>query len=370
MLQLSLGIAGTAKNTGKTTAMAAILQELRLQGVPLSLTSIGYDGEELDNITGLPKPRLWVEPGDILATAEKCVKASTAGLSVISDTAIATPLGKVMIVEVKRPGLVVTAGPNKRSAVKEVEALLKTLRPGAIIIDGALSRIAPMSATDGFILATGAARTPNIVKLSQETGAFARIAGLPVAPNAVELAERGITQVTLFDPRLTNLQSIPVTSLLTEADIAGLLYEPPPDGSQLYIPGIISKRAIDALKQVYKKQSRRLFLTFENSLKVLITDDPEATYQEINEMESLGIVTGVLKRVPLLAITVNPFYPEFRVKDNSYCKAFVDPIRLELAIKSQVHVPVCNVVRQGARGLVDTVLLNSRRWESPMTVTF
>lgn len=370
MLQLSLGIAGTAKNTGKTTAMAAILNELRLQGVPLSVTSIGYDGEEMDNITGLPKPRLWVEPGDIVATAEKCVKASTAGLTIIEDTNIATPLGKVIIAEVKRPGLIITAGPNKRSDVKVVEGLLKPLRPGIIIVDGALSRIAPMSATDGFILATGAARTPNIVRLSQETGAFARIAGLPVAPNAVELVERGVTQVTLFDPRLTDLQSIPVTSLLTEKDIEELLGELPPDGSQLYVPGIISKKAIDALKQRYKRQPGRLFLTFENSLKILITDDPEATYQEINEMENLGIVIGVLKRVPLLAITVNPFYPEFRVKDNSYCKAFVDPIRLELAIKSQANVPVFNVVRQGARGLVDTVLLNSRQWESPMTITF
>lgn len=369
-LSLSMGIAGTAKNTGKTTAMAAILNELRLQGVHLSITSIGYDGEEMDNITGLPKPRLWVEPGDILATAEKCIKASTAGLSIIEDTQIATPLGKVIIAEVKRPGLAITAGPNKRSDVKVIEGLLTRLRPGVIIVDGALSRIAPMAATDGFILATGAARTPNIVRLSQETGAFARIAGLPVAPHAVELVERGITQVTLFDQSLTELRSAPVTSLLTERDIEELLRELPPDGSQLYVPGIISKKAIDTLKKVYNGQSRRLFLTFENSLKVLMTDNPEAVYQEINEMENQGIIIGVLKRVPLFAITVNPFFPEFRVKDNSYCKAFVDPIRLELAIKSQANVPVYNVVRQGARGLVDNVLLNRRPWESPLTVTF
>ena len=141
MLQISLGIAGTAKNTGKTTTTAAIIQELRIRAIPLFITSIGYDGENLDNITRLPKPKLWVEPGDIIATAAKCFKFSTASFRMLEETEVCTPLGKVWIAEVKKAGLVVTAGPNKSSDVKIVSALLRRIGPGVILFDGALNRI-------------------------------------------------------------------------------------------------------------------------------------------------------------------------------------------------------------------------------------
>ncbi len=83
MLGLKLGLAGTAKNTGKTTTTAAIIQELRMRDIKFYLTSIGYDGENIDNITGLPKPKLRVKTGDIVATAEKCLLTSTAALQVL-----------------------------------------------------------------------------------------------------------------------------------------------------------------------------------------------------------------------------------------------------------------------------------------------
>jgi hypothetical protein len=119
ILQISLGIAGTAKNTGKTTTTtAAILQELRMRGVPLFITSIGYDGENLDNITGLPKPKLRVELGDIIATAAKCFKISTASFRMLAETEVCTPLGKVWIAEVKKPGLAVTAGPGGKVRIQ------------------------------------------------------------------------------------------------------------------------------------------------------------------------------------------------------------------------------------------------------------
>jgi hypothetical protein len=56
---LVVGIAGTAKNTGKTTTLSAIMGEARKEpALVLGLTSIGYDGEGFDNVTGLPKPRI------------------------------------------------------------------------------------------------------------------------------------------------------------------------------------------------------------------------------------------------------------------------------------------------------------------------
>ncbi|MBU4562316.1 hypothetical protein KKB17_02785, partial [bacterium] len=54
-----LGILGTAKNTGKTTTTSALLEIANNKNLSVGITSIGYDGEDIDNITGLPKPRIF-----------------------------------------------------------------------------------------------------------------------------------------------------------------------------------------------------------------------------------------------------------------------------------------------------------------------
>jgi dethiobiotin synthetase len=157
-----IGIAGTAKNTGKTTASIAILQELFKTNISIGLTSIGYDGEDIDNITGLPKPSLFLKKGTTVATSEKCISGCTAQLDIIKTTNISTPLGKIIIAQVVKEGLVVIAGPNKSIELRCVLGLIRQMNCKLIIVDGALNRLAPMIETNGIILATGAARNTDI----------------------------------------------------------------------------------------------------------------------------------------------------------------------------------------------------------------
>ncbi|MBA7549071.1 hypothetical protein ES705_41544 [subsurface metagenome] len=56
-----LGILGTAKNTGKTTTTSTLLKIANNRNLSVGITSIGYDGEDVDNITGLPKPRIFTK---------------------------------------------------------------------------------------------------------------------------------------------------------------------------------------------------------------------------------------------------------------------------------------------------------------------
>lgn len=367
MLEMKLGIAGTAKNTGKTTTTAAVISELRRRGLPFYLTSIGYDGENIDNVTGLPKPKLRVEPGDVVATAERCIKASTASFSILCETQVRTPLGRILVARVEKEGLAVTAGPNKSSEVREVADILSRLGPGIMLFDGALNRIAPMVETDGFILATGASRTPDIPRLAQETERIWHIANLPTVPHALDITLRRPGAVTLFDADLAVLAQWPGASLLTEQDAAQTVEAAARGGAYLYIPGIIGERAFAYLAERAALLPRHLFLTFADPIKLLAFANPVAYYDWILALEEHGVLTGVLKRVPLLAVTLNPFFPEFRFDTSTYRPAFVDPIRLQVAVTEQVQVPVYNVMKQGVKGLLDTVLAQARPWEQPDT---
>lgn len=365
LLFLKLGIAGTAKNTGKTTATAAIMDELRLRNIPFYLTSIGYDGENLDNITGLPKPKLRLEPGDIVATAEKCVAASTATLKILAETAISTPLGKVLITQAKTRGLIVTAGPNKSTEVKALGEQFYRMGPGIAIFDGALSRIAPMSETNGFFLATGAAKTPQIPQLARETGLVWRLSNLPAVPNAASLAQQSFTQVTLVTEQGRVLRQLPMPSLLNSQHLEAVLTDDTPAGSTLIVPGIIQERALRRLRELWSRPSELLFLAFADAVKLLVGGDPAVTFALLEELNQSGVIAGVLHRTPLLAVTVNPFYPDYRVESKTYQPAFVDFARLQVSVSREVGVPVYNVVKHGAKGLVDLIQTNARPWENP-----
>lgn len=370
MFEIRLGIAGTAKNTGKTTTTAAVITELRRQAIPLYLTSIGFDGEDLDNVTGLPKPKLRVEPGDVVVTAAKCLAASTAIFSILEETDIRTPLGRILVTRVKKAGLAVTAGPNRSTEVEKIIRILNRFKPGITLFDGALNRIAPLVATDGFILATGAARTNDIPRLSQETACIWRLANLPTVPNAAALTERRPATVTLFDDNLCELAVLPAASILSEHDAAAIAAVAAKGGACLYVPGIIGERAFAYLAEKAGSLPRQLFLVLADPIKLLAFANPVAHYQWIEQLEQHGVFTFVLKRVPLLAITLNPFFPEFRYETATYRPAYIDPLRLQTAVSKQVNIPVYNIMKQGGRGLTDVIMANARKREHPLTTKF
>ena len=175
----SVGIAGTAKNTGKTTTLSMLMGRIRPDAsLTLGLTSIGYDGEYLDNVTGLPKPRIDVYPGMIAAVSERCLPFSRAKLEVLERTDVMTALGRIVIGRVVREGKLVVAGPGKGTELRGIMDKMARFGANLIIVDGALNRIAPFTEVDGLILATGASRTADIPRLAAETHRMLALFGL------------------------------------------------------------------------------------------------------------------------------------------------------------------------------------------------
>jgi hypothetical protein len=275
-----------------------------------------------------------------------------------------------MVMEVLAPGLVVTAGPNKSTEVRELSHILHQLGPGVTIFDGALNRIAPMAQTDGIILATGASKTPNIPLLAKETETIWRIANLPTVPRARELAALQFKTVTFLDEHFNVEKMTDRPSLLSENDVASMLPAQITRDSFLYIPGVISERALKELIAILKERPVPLNLAFADPIKLLVSSNTFAFFRLFEQLQEYHVFTGVVRPIPLLAVTVNPFYPEYRFDTKTYKPAYVDLRHLQVSVQRHIKTPVFNVVRQGPKSLVDIILAHAGLWTQSETVFF
>jgi len=337
---LIVGIAGTAKNTGKTTTMSSLLDEIkRVPGLSLGLTSIGFDGEDFDNVTGLPKPRIEVWPGTIAAIAERCRDICSAALEEIIRTDIVTPLGRVVIYRVAAPGKVVLAGANNRRELRKALDLMCDLAD-LIMVDGALNRIAPLVEADCLIFVTGAARFPEIDRLAEESRCIVEILSIPaLEPRGRTAAAGSVLAQSGFDTFLekcaaadsVNIQGVIAVQYLKElADLRGAGPKAPLKGKRLI---------------------------FEDPIKLLLAGDAAQVRELLWELSAgSGIEIGVVKTCRLLAMTVNPYYPKYCYSRSDYEAAYVDSGRLLDSVGGRAGIPCYDVVQQGAEGLFRIIM--------------
>ncbi len=163
-----IGIIGLAKNTGKTTTLNAIINQLKNSS--LGITSIGLDGESTDQIHFLPKPRIYVHEDMVVATTTLCLSQSSIDYEVIMNSKIMTALGEVLVIRVIKPGYVIVAGPTTNQELSQMIVLMKK-HVKHILIDGALNRLtfSAISHIDGIVLATGASVSPHMDKTLELT---------------------------------------------------------------------------------------------------------------------------------------------------------------------------------------------------------
>ena len=340
MKNLTVGIAGTAKNTGKTTTMSSIMGEIRKNPeISLALTSIGYDGESFDNVTGLPKPRIEVWPGNIVAIAENCKRLCSAELEDIRRTEIATPLGKVVVSRVTKAGKVLLAGANNARDLRFVLDFLRGLTD-LTIVDGAFSRIAPMVETDCLILVTGAARFTEIKRLAEDTRCIVDILCTPA------LAEQGKTEV--------------LGSILGQAGFEAFLKKCAAADS-INIQGVIALQYLKELAGSFGEVSgtglKGKRIIFNDPIKILLAGEALQVQRALNELSNIsGAAIGVAKTCKLLAMTVNPYYPKYRYNRADYEEAYVDSTELLASVSGSADIPCYDVVRQGGNELYKIIM--------------
>lgn len=313
-----LGIIGLSKNSGKTTTLNAILR--LYQHTTIGLTSIGLDGEDLDQVNFLPKPKIWVRKGMIVATASSCLDATEVVYKIIEETKMPSALGNILIVEIITDGYMVIAGPTTNKELNHVIKLMKKY-VDKIFIDGAFNRMtfANIEVIDGIILAAGAAESPDMEQTIKKTKMIVDLFNLKKStqfkksPTPSLIVQSSFGLYTFNNKKIETLKQV----------LKNINY----DVDWIYIKGAITAKYID----LFTKKMMRGFS--------LITDDPTKlliSHNEFSNISKLKINVSTIHTCPLVCVTINPFSPS----GNHYDKnEFLNEM------KKAIDLPVYNVMK-------------------------
>ncbi len=335
----SIGFAGTAKNTGKTTTASKVLSTLRENGQRIAVTSIGYDGENIDNVTGLPKPLYYLKAGDIIATAEQCLKVSkSTDYRLLETTGIQTILGEIQIVEIIENRTYTIAGPNRRTDLEQVLGRLSALHVDVTLIDGALNRIVPMICADGIVISTGASYDEDIAGTAQHIDGIAHLFTYNRLADA-----QGIKNIEL-QLQSGEMVTIPSTSLITDETFEAIRLYLNRDICRLTIPGACYPAMLARILENLPNDILMKEVVLGNPLFLIASGDPVEWKETLTKFEKRDIKVGYVETLPLMFVTVSPFYPRYLQKSHTYEPAYVDARDLLDEIKSRIpHVTVINV---------------------------
>ncbi|MHC1783667.1 MAG: hypothetical protein AB9891_13085 [Anaerolineaceae bacterium] len=355
---ITIGFAGTAKNTGKTTAALHMLGLVYNAGYGMALTSIGYDGENTDHVTGLPKPRYIGQAGMLIATAEKCLGYGDAQYEEEIRTGIHTLLGEIIVARVSRPGYVVLAGPNRRVDILPLIEILRGLETEIVFLDGALNRLAAMTMAEGIVLSTGAAFTENIDDIAAHAGAMESLFAYPQIPTLPGGLPNVVTWLAGIDEKV----ELPVGSVMDEAGmrmVSGWLS----DGGAgvLVVPGIFEPLLFAAMLKTLPQDLNQKAFAFHSPLHLLATGNPEIWQSNMRMLAERGARIHYMAPVPLTFLTVNPFYPKYLQKTARYVPEFVDKVELLRAVRAVVtHTLVVDVLQPPLPDLLSKFKLPER----------
>jgi hypothetical protein len=152
----SLVVVGTGKNVGKTVTLRAIYRACVQRNLVCGLTSIGRDGEAVDIVYALAKPRIWLDRQTVVATARDVLPRSPAS-EMLALSHHVTAAGPLAYARVRSAAHYELVGPPSASALRAVVGDLLALCP-RVLIDGAIDRIAALAgAQDAVVVACGAA---------------------------------------------------------------------------------------------------------------------------------------------------------------------------------------------------------------------
>ncbi len=340
-----LSLIGLAKNVGKTTATNHLLQMLLEHGLyearELGLTSLGLDGEATDAMTGLPKPRYVPQAGLLLATtAELLRQAESEGARFqrLQQLPGRTAIGPVVLARIEQPGRVVIAGPTLLRDLRFTLDRFSASGAKLGIVDGAINRLgaAAPTITDACILCVGAsiAATPALAA-RRSVEALKRLTIQRSARSDAYMNLQAQARLLCFRSDQPEMAAATFGGPTEPQTEARWIVEQMRDNEQVFyfLHGALTEELTRALLSQLPQQltDRRAEFIVEDATKIFchaIT---------LRRLAARGLEVRVARPIRILAITINPFTPEYSCSPQQ----FLDALLRELP---ENYPPVIDVI--------------------------
>ncbi|MCL2597671.1 MAG: hypothetical protein FWD66_08470 [Paludibacter sp.] len=329
LLHKSVSVVGMAKNTGKTETLNFILSSLQKQQKCVAVTSIGLDGEKIDQIFGTKKPEITIYQGMIFATVEKFFENRTFDAKILKIDNNKSVLGKIVLAQALQTGKVILSGAVDTQTLKRI--IKENVKFGADItlVDGATSRLslASPAVTDAMILATGAALSPDIESITRQTKFVVSLVGLPPAEKNLQKVLANPKKGLFCIDKNLQLIDLQIESVLIFDNIMNeKIFNIIKQNKMLFISGALNDKILNFI--ILNKLSDGFIFIVSDFTKLFISQ------QIYNIFTKKGGKICVLNNTNLLAITVNPTSPE------GYS---VNSEKLQITLRHQIDIPIFNV---------------------------
>ncbi len=322
-----ISIIGMDKNTGKTTSLNRLIEEIGDKKI-IGLSSIGRDGEEVDVVTSTAKPRIYVYPNTIIATARDCLQSCDITKEILYSTGFTTPMGEIIIVRALSAGYIDLAGASFNSQNKKVLEKMKKLGCELMILDGALSRSSSAIVSDGTILATGASLSKNMHTVVDKTTQLVETLSLPkvdpkLRDSILDLFEKHSLCVIDNDNTCTPIE---VTGIIDVQNKIKLVLSE--NTKAIAIKSAITDMFIENLIK-HRKSFKDIDCIALDGTKFFIS------HSNYKKSLACGIHFKIINPLNLLFVSYNPYSP----KGNYY----FDNQGFKDSLEQNISVPVINM---------------------------
>lgn len=346
----SISTIGLGKNVGKTETLNYILKKLIEDNLIVGVTSIGIDGEVVDQVTATSKPEIIIPKGGLFITSEMHYKRKRFQSEILEVSVKTTPLGRLVTSRSLSQGKILLSGPSNSSWVKSV--VQNTLDKGAdiVIVDGALSRLSVGSPiiTEGIVLSTGAAIATTLNGVLKKTKHLIDLLELPAICKEqrknLEVLEDGVyllkkkkcnkKNTDEIDKTIENQKKysenfdwdiikLPIKSILQFSDLKENIFQ---EESKIFITGVLTERFVEYISR--QENIGELEIIVKDFTKIFISSEILKKFLRRNGK------LKVLLKTNLIAITVNPTSPTGHSLDSNL---------LIKNLKEIVQIPVLNL---------------------------
>ncbi len=315
----SLSIVGLEKNTGKTECLKYVLDRMPVQSKRIAVTSIGIDGETVDQVTRTQKPEIVLREGMYFGTSEMHYRQRRLVSELIDVSDENTSLGRVVTARALTGGKILLSGPSSAISLRRWMGEMRRLDIDLVIIDGALSRMSSASpaVSQSMILATGAAYSASMSTLVSKTSHVVDLVNLELTSEdnirTLMPLEKGVWFID-NEGGLNSLEAL--TSLSKDIHFEGM-----EDCRTLYVAGALVDGFLEKVRK--NKTLKQVELVVRDFTKIFVTP------QQFRLFLKSGGRIRVLQRSKLIAVTVNPTSPSGYVLDSdTLCNKLSEAIQL------------------------------------------